>query len=251
MREKLAHTERDVLAESARLKGIFCHVARSPTQMRFEQEYAALLSAAEGLRILDVGCGRGEQSIALLKAGATVTGIDISERYIEEAREHALHLGIKPQRFVFSTMDAHDLDFPDSTFDMVVGRGILHHLDLELCLQEIKRVLKVGGRAVFHEPLAANPLLKVFRWLTPGARTVDEHPLTRVDLQRLEQNWQVESSYYGILSAPAAMATSVFLRPFPGNWLLKATDFAERRLNRIRWVNAYNQYVLLNLVRTD
>ncbi len=75
-------------------------------------------------------------------------------------------------------MDAHELVFPDDLFDIVVGNGILHHLDLPVCLASIERVLKPKGFALFIEPLAGNPLLKLFRVLTPRARTIDEKPLT-------------------------------------------------------------------------
>jgi hypothetical protein len=51
--------------------------------------------------------------------------------------------------------------------------------------QEIKRVLKPGGRAIFIEPLAHNPFLRLFRMLTPGRRTPTEQPMTVGQIQRL------------------------------------------------------------------
>ena len=51
------------------------------------------------------------------------------------------------------------MSFEDSKFDYVVGRGIIHHLDLTVSFRD-KTVLKPGGRAMFVEPLGANPLLK-------------------------------------------------------------------------------------------
>ena len=64
---------------------------------------------------------------------------------------------------------------------MIRGNSILHHLELEPALRELRRILAPGGRAVFVEPLAHNPLLRLGRALTPMARTEDEHPFTSAD----------------------------------------------------------------------
>lgn len=137
--------------------------------------------------MLDLGCGHGEKSLELLRNGATVKGIDISQPYVEDARANAKRAGFPEERFEFSVMDAHALEFSDEYFDLVVGNGVLHHLDLPVSLAEINRVLKNGGRALFKEPLAANPLLRLFRILTPSARTIDEKPLTPNDLRDIDR----------------------------------------------------------------
>jgi len=67
----------------------------------------------------------------------------------------------------------------------VLGVAILHHTDVSMVEQEIKRVLKPGGRAIFIEPLAHNPFLRLFRMLTPGRRTPTEQPMTVGQIQRL------------------------------------------------------------------
>jgi ubiquinone/menaquinone biosynthesis C-methylase UbiE len=135
----------------------------------------------QGLDILDYGCGRGGQALDLAARGARhVTGFDISEAEVAEAREGALSAGVAGQT-TFLVADAHATALPDAAFDLVVGSSILHHLELEPALWEIRRILRPGGRALFVEPLWHNPLLRLGRRLTPGARTVDEHPLTERD----------------------------------------------------------------------
>lgn len=134
-----------------------------------------------GKVVLEYGCGSTAGAPKLLEQGAAhVTGFDISEAEITRTRQRAQAQGFA-DRTEFVVADAHDLPFASDSFELIVGRSILHHLDLRLALTELRRVLEPGGVAVFSEPLAHNPLLRIGRRLTPGARTPDEHPLTVED----------------------------------------------------------------------
>jgi ubiquinone/menaquinone biosynthesis C-methylase UbiE len=136
-----------------------------------------------GKKVLDYGCGPGDLARRLVERGAgEVVGIDISEAEIEEARARAAAAGMA-DRARFLVADAHRTGLPDSSFELILGIAILHHLELEKALAEIRRLLQPGGRAVFMEPLWHNPVLRLGRALTPAAREVDEHPLT-------EQDWK-------------------------------------------------------------
>jgi|SRR5580692_9240594 SAM-dependent methyltransferase len=131
--------------------------------------------------VLDYGCGPGYLTRYLFERGALrVTGIDVSEGEIEQARVRATEEGFD-DRSDFLVADAHATGLPEDSFDLIVGESILHHLDLRVALEEIRRILRPGGRAVFLEPLWHNPLLRLGRALTPTARTPDEHPLTTRD----------------------------------------------------------------------
>ncbi len=134
-----------------------------------------------GKVVLDYGCGSGTKAISYLDMGADrVIGIDVSERRIQEARARA-NAAKAGDRLQFLVTDAHHTGFPDSSFDLIVGKSVLHHLDLEAALTELRRLLRPGGTAVFVEPLWHNPFLRLGRALTPNARTRDEHPLTVAD----------------------------------------------------------------------
>jgi SAM-dependent methyltransferase len=142
-----------------------------------DQEAYDLYDSA-GKDVLDYGCGPGYLTKYLVEGGATsVTGIDVSDGEIEQARERAEKNGVA-DRSRFLVADAHATDFPDDSFDLIVGAAILHHLELRKALLEIRRILRPGGSAVFLEPMWHNPLLRIGRALTPSARTPDEHPLT-------------------------------------------------------------------------
>jgi ubiquinone/menaquinone biosynthesis C-methylase UbiE len=136
-----------------------------------------------GKIVLDYGCGPGYLTSYLFDRGALdVTGIDVSEGEIEQARQSAERGGFA-DRSRFLVADAHATGFADDSFDLIIGSSILHHLDLRVALEELRRILRPDGRAVFLEPLWHNPLLRLGRALTPSARTADEHPLTTEDWQ--------------------------------------------------------------------
>lgn len=54
---------------------------------------------------------------------------------------------------------------------------------------KIRRVLKPGGKAVFREPMGHNPFINLFRFLTPGLHSRDEHPLKMKDLYFIAENF--------------------------------------------------------------
>jgi ubiquinone/menaquinone biosynthesis C-methylase UbiE len=122
-----------------------------PTEMWDWRQYAAtVLGDIRGKRLLDYGCGQGEESCYFATKGANVFGIDISEVGVRVARERLAANGLKGE---FAVMNCLEMTFPDESFDIVHGMGILHHVGLRDGLREIKRVLKPGGLAIFLEPL--------------------------------------------------------------------------------------------------
>lgn len=141
-----------------------------------------------GMRVLDLGCGSGDLTLHLVDAGADVVGLDLAPAMVEVARERVAHFG-GGGTATFVTAPAEDSGLPDAQFDVVLGRYVLHHLDLELAAAEIARLLRPGGRAVFVENSGANPLLMLARrrlvghFGIPRLGTVDEHPLSRRDIE--------------------------------------------------------------------
>ena len=163
-------------------------IRRSIGEFSTFPEFFELFDARDKVA-LDYGCGRGYVAVRIAQAGAaSVTGIDLSSAEIEDGKRRAVEGGVA-DRVSFVVGDAHHTPFADGSFDLIVGAAILHHLDLERSLREIKRLLRPGGEAVFVEPLWHNPLLRLGRLLSPGARTTDEHPITAAD-------WELCSSIF-------------------------------------------------------
>jgi len=75
------------------------------------------LGLAEGMRVLDVGCGPGRHALELAARGMQVTGIDISQRFVDLATAAAERRGLRAE---FLRRDARTLDF-DGTFDAVIS----------------------------------------------------------------------------------------------------------------------------------
>lgn len=137
-------------------------------------ELMRICGDVRGLKVLDYGCGSGQLGIYLAMLGAEVTGFDLSPRGVEIANWAAQKYGLTCS---FKAMDAEELDYPDRCFDLVVGFGVLHHVvKYPRSAQHIARVLKPGGRAVFHETLWENPLINfVRRWTTADDDAGDAH----------------------------------------------------------------------------
>ncbi|HTS38100.1 MAG TPA: class I SAM-dependent methyltransferase [Candidatus Solibacter sp.] len=120
----------------------------------FRQE--GLLSLA-GLRILDVGCGRGETMRQLLEYGANpklVSGIDLLEENINDARRLAPHIHA-------ICGSACKLPFPDECFNLVIQfmlfTSVLDDGVKSLIAAELNRVLIPGGRILWYDFTFDNP----------------------------------------------------------------------------------------------
>lgn len=193
---KEARFQDNVAAQGARgSAGKYYSIAQSSSAF-YEQK---LQEHGAGRRALDFGSGNGHYSFFLGRLGARVTGIDISTARIRECASIAAEEGL--DRVDFRVMNAEALEFDAGTFDLIYGGGILHHLDLSLAVPEIARTLKPQGWALFTEPLGHNPLINLFRWLTPHLRTEDEHPLRMADLDSLHAHFgHVEAHYFHLLT---------------------------------------------------
>ena len=159
--------------------------------------------AQEGMKILDYGCGTGYLSFYLAERGAKVTGIDISEEAVRQARIKRSELNLEAM-VDFLVMDAMHTEFPNNSFDIVCGISIIHHLDVEKAFCELARILKPGGIAIFLEPLGHNPFINYFRRRTPQLRSLDEHPLLLQDINISTRLFQIVScEYYSFFTLTA------------------------------------------------
>jgi 2-polyprenyl-3-methyl-5-hydroxy-6-metoxy-1,4-benzoquinol methylase len=215
---------------------------------RSSQRFWETVGRPRGLTILDFGCGNGWLSVALAKQGNRVHGFDISSVLVQSARQMAEASNVA-DRATFIEMAAENLDYPDETFDMVIGESILHHTDLDVALERIRRVLKPGGRAIFLEPLNQNIALKIWRALTPWRRTRTERAFTRQDIASVRKTFPATRFSY---HAFASMFTTGLLMLAPRSRVLGLThemfqDFDEYLLAKFPSLGRFSAVAVMDM----
>ena len=172
----------------------------------FDQE---IQNDCKDKNILDYGCGIGLNTEKYLKyLPKKITGVDISEISLQKARKRVKLY--ENQKVEFKQDNCENLSLENESFELVYGTGVLHHLKLDLAIKEIARVLKKDGKIIFVEPLGTNPIINLYRWMTPKARSQDEHPFNENDFAFMRNHFKdLKIKYYGFL-------TLIFY-PFYGN----------------------------------
>jgi ubiquinone/menaquinone biosynthesis C-methylase UbiE len=100
-----------------------------------------------GGRLLDSGCGTGEHSLLAAANGATVTGVDISQKAVETARRKAEDRGVDVDFAVASMLEP--LPFDDGVFDTVLDSGVFHSFagaEQRAYVDNLTRVTRLDGR---------------------------------------------------------------------------------------------------------
>jgi SAM-dependent methyltransferase len=124
---------------------------------------SGLAGDIKGKHVLDAGCGDGWYSARMIKAGANVSGIDLSPRAVAFAQQ------ILPDG-AFTSGSLTKLPYPDKTFDRIFSFQVLEHIPLDeypRAIEELKRVLKDDGRCIISVPSVNRPLSRAhFRHFT-------------------------------------------------------------------------------------
>ena len=121
--------------------GDFTRIAESYSEGA--TKFVERLNLKPGMRVLDVACGSGNQSIPAAQTGAQVTGVDIAPNLIEQAQELAKNEKLRIQ---FDEGDAEHLPYADAEFDVVMTMfGAMFAPRPELVASELIRVCRPGG----------------------------------------------------------------------------------------------------------
>ena len=153
---------------------------------RFGASLLVVLRLAEPEKrdvVLDVATGTGNTALAFARHVSKVTGIDMSEKMLEQAKIRAQAEQILNAEFLEG--EAENTPFPDSSFTIVTSRHAPHHfLDVPKFLSEVARVLKPSGRFVMSDQIVIDAIDQ--DWVNTFQRTRDPSHF----LQRRVTEWQ-------------------------------------------------------------
>ncbi len=97
--------------------------------------------------VLDVGCGTGVVALTAARTGARTTGLDLTPKLLERARENATIMGLEVE---WDEGDAEALPYADARFDVVLSQfGHMFAPRPDVAVREMLRVLKPGGTLAF------------------------------------------------------------------------------------------------------
>jgi len=177
------------------------------TALGDEDHKRTIIESIANKVILEIGCASGRDAKLYSEYAEYYTGLDISD----EAIKNCDNMGLENATFICT--DGHKIPLNDKAFDCVIVNSLLHHLDLEVSLVEISRVLKDGGKLIFKEPLGTNPFFQLYRSFTQSARTADERPFTFMDLKLLQSNFELRQvRWFGFTNILAAFFRISILR---------------------------------------
>jgi ubiquinone/menaquinone biosynthesis C-methylase UbiE len=175
----------------------------------------ALLELRPGERVIEVGCGLGDNArelASLVGPQGRVVALDASEAMIDEARKRSVSSNL-PIDFV--TGDAYCLKFSDNTFDACWVERVLEHLaDPARAIAEMVRVAKPGGRIVVFEPDLETLVIDA----TDRATTLS---IVRTLADEIRSSW-VGRALYGLFRANGLPDVKVIPTPIVSNSLADA-----------------------------
>ncbi len=160
-----------------------------------------------GARVMEIGPGRGRDTLGLARDGARVTAIDVSIESVRAAREH-LRAHDLADRYDAVVADVAHLPFRDEVFDLTLSRFVVAHVDRKAMTPELHRVLRSSGRAVLVEPLAHNPLVALYRRFSAhGCRETSPRYLTYGEIFTMARQFARGVRHRGFyLISPLALA---------------------------------------------
>lgn len=149
-------------------------------------------------RVLDVGCGPGFLALTLADRGFQVDAIDHAPAMVEMARLQVKRPSME-HRVQVDVGDAHDLSYPDGTFDLIVGLGVVVWLhDLNKGLAEFGRTLKPGGHLVLSVDNSYSYRLRGLLDLPGTIRSAIKRASGKLGLQRKTRLDAAKVHFYSI-----------------------------------------------------
>ncbi len=126
-----------------------------------DKYYFKLFKKLKKNKLLEIGAGTGENTLRLIKMKFNVCATDISPRSVEAMNKKYS----KYKNFSSKVVDMEKLPFRNESFDIIVSAGSLSYGDNNRVMNEIYRVLKLGGSVVLIDSLNDNPIYRFNRYI--------------------------------------------------------------------------------------
>jgi SAM-dependent methyltransferase len=167
-----------------------------------DRTFFNFVGEVKGKNVLDIGCGNGLLSVYFAKMGNQVTAIDTSPSAIRNtislAKANGLETLVTAHR-----LDIFELESLHRSFDLVVGKFILHHIEpFDQFVGKLFNIITKGGKGIFYENNSRNPILLFFRTFLVGRFGISkhgdhsEHPFEPKEIEMLGEKFDRVNVYY-------------------------------------------------------
>lgn len=215
--------------------------ASSGNRYRAQRRRDLILSSLKAnSHVLELGCGAGDLTEALLNAGHRVTALDRSESMLRATLTACHH---HPALVTVQSEVLSFLEKEGAIYDAVVGMGILHHcvLDFDKTLRMIASRLSVQGRGFFWEPNGKNPFVRFLFGTSMGRQLIslepEEDAFTRDEILRILKNiyprYRVEVRDWAYPFIPVRVQKMVCA------FEAQAPMFLRNRVSQSLWIEFY------------
>ncbi|MEZ5690630.1 MAG: class I SAM-dependent methyltransferase [Rickettsiales bacterium] len=196
-----------------------------------------LLANTRDKDVFEMACGNTAMLPLVAKYVKSAVAADIAPVTIELAK-NAAKGDPDLEKIDYRVMDCEKTGMPDNSFDVILEQGALHHMDLDAAYSEAARLLRPNGKFFCLEAIRHNPIIHLYRKMTPHLRTEweAEHILGHSQVMKgLEYFNKIDKKHYFLFS--------IFAVPFRNTFMFKpllavlgGVDAVISRIPGVRWL---------------
>lgn len=204
-----------------------------------------LFENASGKDVFEMACGNTAWLPMVAGEVKTAMAADIAPVTIELAKNAAKGNPVL-ERIDYRVMDCEKTGLPDNSFDVILEQGALHHMDLDAAYGEAARLLRPNGKFFCLEAIRHNPIIHLYRRLTPHLRTAWEvdHILGQSQVMKgLQYFNKIEKKHYFLLSILAVPLRNTPLFK-PTLSILQACDAVLTKIPVFQWLSWQCLFIL-------
>lgn len=204
-----------------------------------------LLANTKDKDVFEMACGNTAMLPHVAGYVRTAIAADIAPVTIELAK-NAAKGNPDLEKIDYRVLDCEKTGLPDNSFDIIIEQGALHHMDLDAAYSEAARLLRPSGKFFCLEAIRHNPIIHLYRKMTPHLRTAweVEHILGQKQVMKgLEYFGKIEKKHYFLVSIFAVpLRNTPIFKPVLA--VLSAIDAVLTRIPVIQWLSWQCMFIL-------